>query len=211
MKNCLRVLILGQFLFALACTKATPEFELLDQNAIPQPKFNGATVKNLTTSSSALTFAITGECDQKIRSIQAKAVNATASFAALDSVANSSPTVQCSSNGTFSFTLKSLTGLGFASLTLGNTYEVQLVGMTSAGLSRPSSIYISYSNGTGNPNLKITAGGIHGGGDNAFMATDGTAFKAELHVGFTSKSDPGAGNMPTDGSGYTLHPGGFAR
>ena len=194
----------------LACTKATPEFDLLDPNAIPQPKFDGATVKHLTTGSGALTFSITGECDPKIKSIQAKAINASAMFSALDSVATSLPTVNCSSNGTFSFTLKSLTGLGYSPLTLGNTYEIQFKGLTSAGLSNPSSIYILYSNGVGNPHMRLAGGGVHGGGQNASRAV-GIGFQADLHVNYIAKPDPGAGNMPTDGSTFTLRPAGFAR
>lgn len=212
MKYALRILILGIWISGVACTKAEPEFEALDPNSIPQPKFSGLTVKYLTTGSGALTFNISGECDPKIKSIAAAAVNGSATFSALDSVANSAPTVTCAANGTFSFQMKSLNALGFAPLVLGQTYEVQLKGMTSAGPSRASSIYILYSNGVGNPNIRVTGGGIHGGGANAGAATDGATYSVQsIRVSPVSLTVPGPGAIPTDGTTYSFRPAGMGR
>ncbi len=209
MKYVCRILILGFLVSGIACTKATPEFELLDPNAIPQPKFNGATVKNLTTGSGAATFGIVGECDPKITAISARAVNASATFSALSTVASSAPTVACSANGSFSFTLKSLTDLGFAPLVMGNTYEIQLKGLTSAGLSNASSIFILYSNGVGNPNMRVTGGGIMGGGTATYAAD--ANFRAELSVTHVALTVSGTGGFPSDNTAFTFRPAGFAR
>jgi hypothetical protein len=156
----LRILILIMAASALACSKATPQFDLLDPNAIPQPKFSGATVKSINSSSDTDTYAITGECDPKIQSITAMAVGVASSFASLDSVAASAPTVACSSSGTFSFSLKSLVTLGY-SVAEGTTYEIQLKGFTSAGLSNPSYIRIRYASPVSAPRLMISGGGVH--------------------------------------------------
>ncbi len=164
-----RILILICTISALGCTKATPEFELLDQNSIPQPKFSGSTVKNITTSTDTATFAITGECDPKIQSLSALAVGLTTSFDSIDTLTVNPATVACSSAGTFAFELKSLSGIGYTAV-LDTTYEVQLRSVTSAGTSNPSTIRILYESAmvpAGAPRLRLAGGGIHGYGENA--------------------------------------------
>lgn len=208
MKYVGRILILGFFSFGLACTKATPEFEQLDPNSIPQPKFSGATTKTVTVGSSASPVGtINGECDPKIKSIEAMIVGVATGFSGDLTPVASSSTVSCSSVGTFTLQIKSLSDLGFSPLVLGNTYEIQLKGMTSAGLSRASSIYIQYMSSLGNPNIRVTGGGIHGG---AIRATDGT-YQAEIQVQNVTKSTAGASSISTDSSGYSFRPAGFAR
>lgn len=198
-----RILILGFLSFGLACTKATPEFEQLDPNSIPQPKFNGATAKTVTIGSSASPVGtINGECDPKIKSIQAMIVGVATGFSGDLSPIATSSTVSCTSAGTFTLQIKSLSDLGFSPLVLGHTYEIQLKGMTSAGLSRASSIYIQYMSSLGNPNIRVTGGGIHGG---ALRATDGT-YQAEIQLSIV-----GTASISSDGTSYSFRPAGFAR
>ncbi len=196
MKSFRVFLILGILLSGVACTKATPEFDLLDENAIPQPKFSGSTVKSITTSSSGVTFLISGECDPKIRSISAMAVGQSSSFSDLGSLISGTAAVECSSKGTFSFQLKSLSDI-FANVKMGETYEIQLRGVTSAGSSKPSYIRISYQSPTGNPYVTIAAGGIHGGAEVANKAS-GAGFKADIFVRHMGKTFPGAAQNPSN-------------
>lgn len=194
-----RFLILVLALSAVACSKATPEFDVLDESAIPQPKFSGSTVKNVTVSSSTSTIAISGECDSKIKSIVARAVGLSSGFSALSDLTATAPTVACSNAGTFSFDLKSLSALGYSGFYDGKTFEIQLKGMTSSGLSRASSIIITYSTGAGNRDIWIAGGGIHGGGDSAFTATS-AAIKAEIFVNHLSSRAPASGDYPKNTS-----------
>jgi hypothetical protein len=197
-----KALILFMAASAVACSKAKTDFELLDQDAIPQPKFSGQTVKNLTASSGSATFNISGECDPKIKSLKARPSPIVSTYASVSDYTVSAPTVNCSSSGTFSFELKSLTALGFTPLVEGHTYEIQLTGMTSAGLSRPSYIRITYQSGAGNRNIWLAAGGIHnaaasGLGADAAMTASGGAFKAQVSINYISK-DPTA--FPSGGA-----------
>ncbi len=204
-----RFLILGLSLFSLACTKATPEFEQLDPNNIPQPKFNGATTTNVSvTSTGNAVGVINGECDPKIKGITARAVNVVNAFSDLTSIASTSA-VTCSSDGKFTLNLKSLTDLGFSPLVLENTYEIQLKGMTSAGLSRASSIFIRYTSALGNPYIRFAGGGVHGAGDGT-IATGG-AIRAELQIHHTTTAAPGVAGFPTDGAGIVMRPAGYSR
>lgn len=204
-----RFLILGLSVFSLACTQATPEFEQLDPNNIPQPKFNGATTTTVTvTSTGNPVGVISGECNPKIRSISARAVNVVTAFSDLASITSTS-SVTCSSDGKFTLTLKSLTDLGFSPLTLENTYEVQLKGFTSAGLSPASSIFIRYTSSLGNPYIRFAGGGVHGAGD-ATIATGG-GVRAELRVNHMTLATPGTGGFPTDGAAIVMRPAGFSR
>lgn len=206
-----RFLILIFASSVLACSKTTPTFDLLDESAIPQPKFSGSTTKNLTASSTTVTFTISGECDSKISALQARPVGVANAFSSVGDFTVAAPTINCSSGGTFTLQLKSLTDLGFSPLTEGSVYEIQLKGMTSAGLSRASTIRITYSRG-GNTSIWLAAGGLHGNksgsannADKAFTATDGT-ISADLHLSFknttrtpTAFPAPG-GHYSTDGS-----------
>lgn len=197
-----KTLVLFMAVSTMACSKAKTEFELSDQDAIPQPKFSGQTVKNLTATSGSVTFSISGECDPKIRSLKAKATSLVSSYVSVSDYAVTAPTVNCSSGGTFSFQLKSLSALGFSPLVENQTYEIQLTGMTSAGMSRPSYIRIIYSSGAGNRNIWLAGGGIHNAatsGNNAdsAMTASGGSFKAEVSINFLAK-DPTA--YPAGGS-----------
>lgn len=130
---------------------------MLDEDAIPRPKFSGQTTKNIATSSKTATFAISGECDSKIRSIVGAATGTNSTFDSLSSLATSTVSVTCSTDGKFSFTMKSLTDLGFT-VNDGETYEVQLRAMTSGGVSKPSYIKIAFTQGASGRPILITSG-----------------------------------------------------
>lgn len=188
------ILILILSMAAVACSKATPTFDLADEDSIPMPKFSGSTTKNITATSSGLTFQISGQCDPKIRALVALPVGVVTGFSTVGDYTVSSPTVNCSSAGTFSFELKSLSSLGFSGFTEGKVFEIQLKASTSAGYSKASKIMITYSLG-GNKSIWLAAGGVHGG---AIRATD-SVVKADLTVNFTNSSN-GSGPYPTDGT-----------
>ncbi len=164
----------------MACSKATPDFELLDPDAIPQPKFSGSTTKSINTTSDTATFQITGQCDPKIRSLNGRAVNIATAYSSVDNLTISGATVACATSGTFSFELKSLTGLGYTAV-VGQTYEIELRGMTSAGNSRPSYIRITYSSPVGAPHLLLSGGGVHSGLDPANRLFS-TTFQADVRT-----------------------------
>jgi hypothetical protein len=168
-------------LIALGCTKATPGFDTLDSSSIPQPLFSGATSETVSTTSNSTTFSISGTCDFKINSIVAQAVGA-GSQGALSAVSVGTPTVDCQSSGKFSFTLKSLTDLGF-SASENQTFVVNLYGMTTSGLSRASSINISFAspNSNGPKRMILTSGGTESSSSGPRLATS-TDFKAEIRV-----------------------------
>lgn len=166
-----RILILILSVGAFGCTKATPTFELSDEGAIPQPKFSGSTTKTIKVNSPHSTFTVSGECDHKIRTIKGMLVSVTASYGAVSDLTVTAPSVNCSSTGTFSFQFKSLTDLGFSPIQEGRTYEIQLKGSTSAGMSRASKILITYDTGSGNKNIWIAGGGVPGSADSASFAT----------------------------------------
>lgn len=157
----IRVFFCAGLLSALGCTKGVPGFELLDVESIPQPLFdNGSTSKTLQSATGAETPQIDGTCDGKIRAITAQAMDIDTLPGFLDNVTVSPASVTCSSNGKFSFQLKSLTGLGYA-LTEGKTYEIQFRSVTSAGASRASTLKIRYSTeaGSGSKRIHLTQGG----------------------------------------------------
>lgn len=181
-RGCVRLilsLLLASF-FLAGCTATTPEMELLDSSAIPQPLFYGSKVQNVTTDSSTATFSISGQCDTKISAIVGIAVGTTGTLSTLNDIAVAPATVECSNNGTFSFDLKNLTDLGYT-VSEGQTYEVQLRGVTTAGVSNPSSIRIYYTTVRGANRIILTGGAIHGGGDSANKATSGL-FSANIFV-----------------------------
>src|SRR5437868_5693491 len=109
-----RLLILILPFFVVGCSKTTPTFELTDEGAIPMPKFSGVTTKNITVSDATVTISVSGECDHKISSIKGMAVGIATAFSAVSDITASTPTVNCSSNGTFTLVFKSLTDLGFS-------------------------------------------------------------------------------------------------
>lgn len=154
---------------------------MLDEDRIPRPTFAGNTTIDLSTSSASGTFAISGECDQKIRAIMGQAVGTATIFSTLSSLAVSSVSVTCATDQKFSFTLKSLTDLGFTPQA-GETYEVQLRGETSAGISKPSSIKITFTNGSNGVQPALASGGGLQS-PNVISATGDGLFKADVRVG----------------------------
>jgi hypothetical protein len=183
-------------IIASGCTKATPEFETLNEDSIPWPTFNGQKTKNIVTGDAAETFVINGECNSKIRDLTGIAVGTTSSFSAVDALAVSGISVTCSSDGKFSFTLKSLTDLGYTP-TEGTVYEIQLRGSTTAGMSKASSIKILYSTSAGSTRpIRVASGAVIGGGDT--VQASGASFKGEFRIGHQmndiagSQADPEA-------------------
>jgi hypothetical protein len=160
MKRVRSRLILGIFLFSAACTKATPDFEVLDEDRVPRPKFAGSYTKSLQTFSDSATYQINGECDPKVRSITGSAVGSVSASAwDINGITVSGINLTCSQDGKFSFELKSLASLGYAP-TEGTVYEIQLKSETSGGTSKPSSIKILFTSGAGGTRpVLVTSGG----------------------------------------------------
>src|SRR5262249_25920031 len=132
-------------LASLGCTQANPGFDVLDASNLPQPIFdNSSTKKTIQSRTGSEKPTISGTCDFKIRGITAQIVTVDSVPGTVDHVAGNTPSVTCQTDGKFSFQLKSLTGLGFA-LTEDQTYEIQLRALTSAGVSKPSSLFVHYS------------------------------------------------------------------
>lgn len=177
-----RLLLLLLASLLVGCTKGTTEFTTLDSSNLPQPLFNGAMSTSLSATSDATTFSISGQCDSKIRSIQAQIIGVGDTQTDLNHVATSSPTVTCTSNGTFSFTLKSLADLGFT-VAENQTYEVQLRGDTSVGLSNASTIMIKFNNPDSNAPVGtlVTLGGTES--STSSRQSTSTHFKAIVRVG----------------------------
>ncbi|MGE0526006.1 MAG: hypothetical protein AB7G93_08875 [Bdellovibrionales bacterium] len=174
-------LILIFSLWALGCTQAETEFELLGGDSLPRPLFSGSTVKNLTTSSDSSTFNINGECDSKIKAITGLATGTTAMFSTLNALTSSAASITCRTDGKFSFTLKSLVDLGYVAEE-GKVYEIQLRGVTSAGLSQPSYIRITYASPNSNAPKRflITSGGTESG--SGAREAVSSSFKAQIRL-----------------------------
>lgn len=172
-------LILVISFLAAACTKANPEFALLDGN-LPQPKFNGSTTKTIHTTSDSDTFNIAGECDPKIKSLTMKPVGLSAVFAPADIFTVTPATVNCASNGAFTFELKSISGLGYISA--GPDYEIQVRGVTVLGEGPSSFIRIHFSNPVAAPRLLMSGGGVHGFGQDANRMSSAN-FTLEVRLG----------------------------
>src|ERR1035437_3938388 len=169
-------------LITLGCTKGTPSFTDLGSDNLPQPMFLGRTSITIPTNNPAQTFAIVGQCDQKIHDLLATANGTSAAFSTIVALVNSPVIVNCATTGTFSFTLKSLLDLGYSPLD-GHTYDIELRGVTTGGVSHASVIHIAFSS-TGGPDpqhIMITSGGTESGAGPR-IAT-GTTFKAEIRVG----------------------------
>jgi hypothetical protein len=169
-------------IIASGCTGANPEFDTLNEDGIPRPTFSGAYLKQITTGDPNQTFSINGECNTKVRGINGMAVGTIGTFSSVSSLATSI-NVTCSSDGKFSFTMKSLTDLGYT-VAEGTTYEIQLRSETSAGMSKPSSIKIYYSTTAGGTRpIRITSGGIIGGGESTVgVGTTTGVFKANIRI-----------------------------
>lgn len=172
----------------LGCTKGEPTFELLGASGLPQLLFGGKKSLSLTTNSLSANFPVTGTCDNKIS-------GAVASISALPGMTleqmTSALQIDCETDGTFSFTIKSLADLGLTP-TIGTTYTIEIRAQTTAGLSRASIIKLTYAQPL-RP-VMITAGSAR--------PSDGTptGFAAEVRV--THRQNPGT---VTDGT-----PGGFS-
>lgn len=167
-------------IIAVGCTKATPEFETLNEDSIPVPTFNGLKLKNIVTGNAGETFTINGECNSKIRDINGLAVGTASSFSTLTGLSTSTINVTCATDGKFSFTLKSLTDLGFTP-TEGTVYEIQIRGETSAGMSKASTIKILYSTSAGSSRpVRVVSGAVIGGADGTRAI--GSSFQGDFRV-----------------------------
>lgn len=192
-------------LITLGCTKGTPNFTDLGADNLPQPMFSGKTSITIPTNNPAQTFAIVGQCDQKISDLLATANGTSSAFSTIAALVNSPVIVNCATSGTFSFTLKSLTDLGYSPLD-GHTYDIELRGVTTGGISHASVIHIAFTS-TGSPDPKhimITSGGTESGAGPR-IATGGT-FKAEIRVGgkLNAYSDPSIQDAMTLKQGATF-------
>ncbi|MBX3022063.1 MAG: hypothetical protein KF799_10340 [Bdellovibrionales bacterium] len=202
----LKYLVAGLCAFALGCTKGVPDFAALDTSNVPQPVFeSNQTEKTIQATSGAQTPSITGTCDRKIRSIVAQVMDQDTQPGSLDAVSVVA-SVTCRSDGKFSFTLKGLTDLG-CTLVEGKTYEVRLRGVTSAGISRESSLKIQYFSATGGSTNRLTvkAGGtLNSPGPRVLSSTN---FKATLSIGNKMHGrsvDPSAQPQVNSSSGGTF-------
>jgi hypothetical protein len=204
----LRILVLILAASVLACSKAKPEFELLDSGLIPQPKFAGSTTKNIEASSDSVAYSITGECDPKIRSISAMAVGISTTFGSLDSIAAAPASVDCATSGTFGFQLKSLAALGYTAVE-GTAYEIQLKGFTSSGYSNPSYIRILYINPVSAPRLMFGGGGVHATPASEGRRVSSANFQADLRLNFLTKA--GASAEQSTSTNFRARLGGSSR
>ncbi|MCB9072249.1 MAG: hypothetical protein H6623_01410 [Bdellovibrionaceae bacterium] len=170
---------------ALSCSKVNPDFDTIDSDKIPQPLFLGSSVKQIYTASDSITFDINGECDPKISNLKGSATGSSTTISSVRDLSVSDIKMNCTSNKKFSFELKSLAALGYT-VSENAVYEIQLVGVTSAGDSKPSKIIITYSSALGGKrNTVVTSGGTGGK-----FITDGTAngFKAKVRISDKSNS-----------------------
>lgn len=172
----------------MSCTKGQPDIQMISEDAIPRPLFTGnamnnRTLKPIITDSSTTGFQIDGECDPKIASIQGLAVGSSNSQISSVDFFASSVSISCSSDGRFSFQLKSLTDLGYTPVE-GTVYVIELRGVTSGGISKPSIIRITYTTSMGGhtPTL-ITSGGTGSGAMINTVSNDPTnGFSAQVRI-----------------------------
>jgi hypothetical protein len=170
----------------VGCVKGTTDFSTLDSNSIPQPLFSGATSKDVRVTSLDQEVDLEGTCDFKISKITAQTVGVMAQSDQLSNIGVSGATLKCqSSPGTFSFRLKSLTALGFTP-SENVPVEIHLRGVTSAGVSRVTTIRLTYSNpnGDGPKGMVLTSGSTESGSTGQRIAvSDGTAaYRATIRV-----------------------------
>ncbi len=180
-----RLFLLGLILLSVGCTKGTPSFATLDENSVPQPTFGGgATLTNINVTSSAAPIPIAGDCDANITSLVAIPVAGNSAMS-LASMVTGGVVVNCSSTGHFSFTLTNLSALGFV-LADEQSYDVQLRGVTTGGISRPSIIHLKYS--PYKPErVMITSGSTDSAAGNPRLAVS-TNFKAVVRIGHFSNA-----------------------
>jgi hypothetical protein len=155
----------------------------LDQGVIPMPLFAGSNQLEVLSLTDTQTYAIQGQCDHRIQSLSAAATGA-ANATNLQSMTTGGLNVTCAQDGQFSFTLKSLTDLGFAPQDNG-TYTIQLFAVTRAGNSNPSTIRIVYSKegGTGPKRILITSGSTQTSRSPVIARqAASTSFRAEIRV-----------------------------
>jgi hypothetical protein len=185
----------------LGCTKGVPTFSTLDGNNIPQPMFLGATQETLNAASTAETFLITGQCDPKIQNIAGSAVGSASTFSTLSTMSTTPVTINCASSGQFSFTLKSLSDLGFNPQN-NQTYDVQLRAITSGGVSNPSTVHIAYStaNGPDDKHILVTSGSTLSG-TGARISIGTTSFSGTIRVSHMAVLDPVTGQNVTEKTG----------
>lgn len=164
---------------------------MLDQNAIPQPTFDGQTEKSLTRQSNIETTVIQGQCDPRIRAIRVALDGYGAVAGDLARVSVGAPTVTCASNGSFSFTLESLADLvGIA--TPNQTYRLNLRADTAGGISNPSTLSILYVRDEWEQ-WRLTTGATESAAAGPRLATTGGTFKADVRVvGQAGADDTGA-------------------
>lgn len=191
MKSIYAPLITGLVMFNLGCTKGKPDFASLGGDGLPQPMFSGSTQTSLTATTPAQTFSISGDCDPKIQDIAGQAVGTASIFATLAAMSTTAVTVDCANSGHFSFTLKSLSDLGYTPVN-GKTYDIELRAITVAGVSNPSTIHILYSPGAGpDPKRLLITSGSTLSGSGARLST-GSNYKAEIRIGTRQAASTGA-------------------
>lgn len=193
----------------MACTQATPDFEVLSEDSIPRPKFAGSTTKTLQTFSDSVTFQINGECDPKVRNIIGTAVGTATTFSNMNSLTVAGLNVTCSTDKKFSFELKSLSALGYTA-TEGRVYEIQLRSETSGGTSKPSYIRILYTSAAGG--IRPTL--ITSGGTGSTLASHASGISASVRVTnkinrapTSAQASPESAFLKTSGSGISAHIG----
>lgn len=167
---------------SLGCTKVDPGFSVLDSNSIPQPLFSGATTTSMASATGNEKFAINGECDFKIRNLTAQIVGVDSGPGTMEHVATGTVVATCQDDGKFSFELKSLNDLGIV-LKKGSTYEVQLRGVTTAGPSKPSSIYVRFGADVGPRLAVVSSGGTLSGPQGRMATSTGGGLKGFVRVG----------------------------
>lgn len=188
-----------------ACTGGQPDFQVIDENSIPQPTFSGITTKSIFTGSTTADFVINGECDPKIRDLKATVLNNNSVSALnLRELSNEGLTITCPSDGKFKFELKSFADLGITP-TEGMIYEIDVQGVTSAGLSKASKIRITYSKQIGGEGFKqITAGSTRNAQGGPFSANVRLVFKGnDYKNGVPSASQQSADDAVKKSDGQT--------
>jgi hypothetical protein len=158
-------LVLGFGLLSiLGCVKAEPEFETLDESKIPQPLFEGETTKTIAVADMFANITISGQCHPKIREILIRDPNGQSVFSSLASLAVSSSvtcSTQCQADGKGCFTFE-LTGLRALNQNMapvaGQVFQFELKGVTAGGVSKASTLRLTYSPGSGNHRILISSG-----------------------------------------------------
>lgn len=166
MKLGLRGCLILVSVFFVGCTKGTPAFQTISEDNIPLPYFNEEktqTFKAYATGKVSKPFLVNGFCDPKISDIKATFENSSIGSQKLRELsANDAVTsvdIKCTTEGTFTFTLAELSKLGFT-IVDGSEYKVLLQSVTSSGMSKPSTIAITYDTRIGGtPPFVVNSGG----------------------------------------------------